>query len=131
MTDALISNDAAVSQSGVNIAVVKGYVVATPQTQLSGEVIATLRDRLLSMLSQTSARHVYIDCSGLEVIDTEEFRALRNLAAMAKMLGADALLGGLRPGVVASLVTMGESGAGIRTALNLDDAVSLFDEERS
>ena len=124
MTDALISNDAAVSQSGVNVAVVKGHVVATPQTQLSGEVIAALRDRLLAMLSQTSARHVYIDCSGLEVIDAEEFRALRNLAAMAKMLGADVLLGGLRPGVVASLVTMGESGAAALMASSLLESSS-------
>ncbi len=131
MADVMINDDAAAHQTGVSVAVVKGYVVAAPQAQLSGEVIANLRDRLLTMLSRTSARHVYIDCSGLEVMDTEEFRALRNLATMAKMLGAVVLLGGLRPSVVAALVTMGESGAGLRTALSLDDAVSLFDDETS
>ena len=127
----MITEDAAVCQPGVSVAVVKGFVVVTPQTQLSGEVMGSLRDRLLTMLARMSARHVYIDCSGLEVIDTEEFRVLRDLVAMAKLLGADVLLGGLRPSVVAALVTMGEFGTGIRTALNLDDAISLFDEERS
>ena len=114
---------------GVSLAVVKGYVVATPQSQLSAQVIATLRDRLLNKLAVTNARHVYIDCSGLEVMDTDEFRALHNLAAMAKLLGADVLIGGLRPGVVASLVTMGKFATALQTVLNLDDAVSHFEEE--
>mgnify|MGYP006275381025 CR=1 FL=1 len=127
MSDGHIHHGAA--RSGATLNLFRGCLVATLPADISGEVLPLFRRDLLEQLAQTRAKRVVIDCAGLEILDPEEFRALDRVAAMAGLLGAAVILAGLRPGIVASLITMGEESGKLRGALNLDDALQMFEEE--
>ncbi|HVL15599.1 MAG TPA: STAS domain-containing protein [Gemmata sp.] len=105
----------------------RGCLVATMQVDLTAGVIARFQQDLLAQLATTRATRVIFDCSGVEVLDPEEFEGLRRVAAMARLLGARVVLAGLRPGVVAALIAMGVEGGGLPAALSLDDAFDVHD----
>jgi rsbT antagonist protein RsbS len=45
---------------------------------------------------------------------------------MAKLMGAETVLVGMRPEVAATLIRMGYDMAGVRTALNLEEGLALL-----
>lgn len=114
---------------GVTINLFRGCLVVTLPAHLSEEMLSLLRRDLLDQLARAHAKRVVIDCAGLEILDPEEFRSLGRIISMAGLLGAGVILAGLRPGIVASLITMAEDTGKIRAALNLDDALQILEEE--
>lgn len=106
----------------------RGCLVATLQVDLARGVLQRFQQDLLDQLASTRAKRVIFDCSGLEILDPEEFQGLQRVAAMARLLGARVVLAGLRPGVVAALITMGEDAKGMLTALTLDDAMLALED---
>ncbi len=67
-----------------------------------------------------------IDISALEVVDTYVARVLAETGRMARLMGADTVLVGMRPEVAATLIRMGYMMDGIRTALNLEEGLELL-----
>ncbi len=106
----------------------RGCLVATLQVDLARGVLQLFQQDLLDQLASTRAKRVIFDCSGLQILDPEEFQGLQRIAAMARLLGARVVLAGLRPGVVAALITMGEDAKGMLTALTLDDALLALED---
>ena len=88
--------------AGVAIQVSRGVVVAFVQVDLDENVIARFQADLLGRIQQTEARGAFIDLSGLEIIDSGEFAALRRVISAATIMGTRTVLVGLRPGVVSS-----------------------------
>ena len=106
----------------------RGCVVASIQVDLSDEVLADFKEEMLRLLHQSGARGVILDVSGVELMDLEDFDALRRAMSMAELMGARCLLAGLRPGVVSALVDIGVDARGVEAVLNLDEAFRLLDE---
>jgi rsbT antagonist protein RsbS len=106
----------------------RGCVVASIQVDLSDEVLADFKDGMLRLLHQSGARGVILDVSGVELMDLEDFDALRRAMSMAELMGARCLLAGLRPGVVSALVDIGVDARGVEAVLNLDEAFRVMDE---
>jgi rsbT antagonist protein RsbS len=106
----------------------QGCVVASIQVDLSEEVLARFKEELLELLHRSGARGVILDVSGVEIMDLEDFEALRRAMSMAAVMGARCLLSGLRPGVVSSLVDLGADTRGIEGVLNLDEAFRRMNE---
>ena len=106
----------------------QGCVVASIQVDLSDEVLARFKEELLELLHRSGARGVILDVSGVEVMDLEDFEALRRAMSMAAVMGARCLLAGLRPGVVSALVDLGADTRGIEGVLNLDEAFRRMDD---
>ena len=73
-------------------------------------------------LQATEAVGIIIEVSGLDVIDVEEFDALRKTMVMVQLMGAKTVIAGLRPGVVSSLVQLDAATDEVDAAMNLDDA---------
>jgi rsbT antagonist protein RsbS len=113
----------------VSIQVSRDIVVASIQVDLDDDVLARFQEDLLQRVHATGSAGVILDLSGLETLDSHEFAALRRIVAMVKIMGADTVLVGLRPGVVSALIEAGADVDGLRSTINLDAAFVLLQPE--
>jgi rsbT antagonist protein RsbS len=96
------------------------------QVDMHDQLALTLQDDLTERIVKTRARGVLIDISALEVVDSFIGRMLGNMAAMSRVLDAETVVVGMRPAVAITLVELGMSLAGVRTALNVERAMEML-----
>lgn len=108
--------------SKIPLQVLRGCIVASIQIDLSGEVLRQFQKDLLALLQSTGATGVILEVSGVEILDLEDFNALRRTTQMAAIMGARTIMVGLQSGVVSSLVTLGADIEEIHGALSFEDA---------
>ena len=96
------------------------------QVDMHDRLALTLQDDLTQKIVSTRARGVLIDISSLEVVDSFIGRMLANIAAMARILDAETVVVGMRPAVAITLVELGLSLSGVRTALNVEQGMRLI-----
>jgi rsbT antagonist protein RsbS len=114
---------------GIAMQVSRDVVVASIQVDLDENVLARFREDLLLRIHETGSRGVILDVSGLETLDSDEFAALRRIITMSKIMGAESVLVGLRPGVVSALIEAEADVDGLRAASNLDAAFAMLEPE--
>jgi rsbT antagonist protein RsbS len=102
------------------------YLLVTIQVDMHDRLALTLQDDLTDRIVKMRARGVLIDISSLEIVDSFIGRMLGNIAAMARVLDADTVVVGMRPAVAITLVELGLSLPGVRTALNVEKGMSLL-----
>ncbi len=103
-------------------------MVASIQVDLDDRVLATFREELLDLVRRSGARGVILDLSGVAVMDTDEFGALRDTMRMARLMGATSIVSGLQPGVVSALIDLGADTDGVLATATLDDAFARMRE---
>ena len=96
------------------------------QVDMHDRLAMTLQDDLTAKIVATRAKGVLIDISSLEVVDSFIGRMLVNIAAMARVLDAKTVVVGMRPAVAITLVELGLSLSGVRTALNVEQGMKLI-----
>ena len=82
---------------------------------------------VLQALERWGCEGVIIDITGLNVVDSYVARVLADTARMARLMGAETVLVGMRPEVAATLVRMGYTMAGVRTALDVDEGADRIE----
>ncbi|UBF23815.1 STAS domain-containing protein [Kovacikia minuta CCNUW1] len=102
------------------------FLIVTIQVDMHDQLAMTLQDDLTNRISQTSAHGVLIDISALEIVDSFIGRVLGNIAKMAQVLDAKTVVVGMQPAVAITLVELGLSLTGIRTALNVEKGMALL-----
>jgi rsbT antagonist protein RsbS len=102
------------------------YLLVTIQVDMHDRLAMTLQDDLTQRISETSAHGVLIDISSLEMVDSFIGRMLSNIASMSRVLDAETVVVGMQPAVAITLVELGLSLPGIRTALNVDAGMELL-----
>jgi rsbT antagonist protein RsbS len=102
------------------------YLLVTIQVDMHDRLAMTLQDDLTNRISETGAKGVLIDISSLEIVDSFIGRMLGNIASMSRVLDADTVVVGMQPAVAITLVELGMSLAGVRTALNVDAGIELL-----
>jgi rsbT antagonist protein RsbS len=107
------------------------YLLVTIQVDMHDRLAMTLQDDLTEGIAKTRARGVLIDISSLEIVDSFIGRMLGNIAAMARVLDAETVVVGMRPAVAITLVGLGLSLPGVRTALNVERGMSLLQLARA
>src|SRR4051812_38185711 len=100
-------------------------LLATIQIELHDTVVDAFQGDVLEKIEKTGARGLIIDISGLETVDSYVARMLSNTGKMAKLMGTQTVIVGMRPAVAATLVRMGYFMEGIETALSLEEGLEL------
>jgi rsbT antagonist protein RsbS len=106
------------------------FLLVTIQVDMHDRLALQLQDDLTQKISECSSRGVLIDISTLEIVDSFIGRMLANIAAMARVLDSETVVVGMQPAVAITLVELGMSLAGVRTALNVEMGMELLYELR-
>jgi rsbT antagonist protein RsbS len=104
------------------------FLLVTIQVDMHDRLAMTLQEELTNRISETGARGVLIDISSLEIVDSFIGRMLGNIAAMSRILDAQTVVVGMQPAVAITLVELGMSLQGVRTALNVDAGMEALRE---
>jgi rsbT antagonist protein RsbS len=103
------------------------YLLVTIQVDMHDRLAVQLQDDLTTRISETGAHGVLIDISSLEIVDSFIGRMLANIAAMSRVLDAATVVVGMQPAVAITLVELGLSLPGVRTALNVERGMALLE----
>lgn len=101
-------------------------LLVTIQVDMHDELAMSLQEDLTTQISKYRAQGVLIDISSLEIVDSFIGRMLANIAAMSRILDAQTVLTGMQPAVAITLVELGMSLPGIKTALNVERGMELL-----
>ena len=104
------------------------FLLVTIQVDMHDQLAMTLQDDLTTAISKHGSGGVLIDISSLEIVDSFIGRMLANTSAMARILDAQTVLVGMQPAVAITLVELGMSMPGVRTALNVEAGMELLRE---
>ena len=106
-------------------------LLVTIQVDMYDRLATALEEDLTAKIVSVGARGVLIDISALEIVDSFIGRMLANIASLSRLLDADTVVVGMRPEVAITLVELGLSLPGIRTALNVELGMELLAQERA
>lgn len=102
------------------------FLLVTIQVDMHDRLAMTLQEDLTNRISRTNANGVLIDISALEIVDSFIGRILGNIAKMSRVMDAETVVVGMQPAVAITLVELGLSLTGIRTALNVEKGMALL-----
>jgi rsbT antagonist protein RsbS len=102
------------------------FLLVTIQVDMHDRLAMILQEELTARIVSDRARGVLIDISSLDIVDSFIGRMLSNIAGMARVLDAETVVVGMQPSVAITLVELGLSLPGIRTALNVDRGMDLL-----
>ena len=98
----------------------------TIQVDLEDQVALALQDDLSSRIEKGGANGALIDISAPQIVDSFAGRMLASLPGIASVLDATTVVVGMQPAVAITLVELGLSLPGVRTALNVERGSALL-----
>jgi len=101
-------------------------LLVTIQVDLQDQTALALQDDLAAKIEATGARGVLIDISALEIVDSFIGRMVASISGIARVLDATTVVVGMQPAVAITLVELGLSLEGVRTALNVERGMKLL-----
>src|SRR5262245_7304782 len=104
------------------------FLLVTIQVDMHDRLAMALQDDLMEQIRLRRAQGVLLDISALDVVDSFIGRMIGNIAGMARVLDADTVVTGMRPAVAITLVELGLSLPGVRTALDVERGMALLTE---
>ncbi|MBW7931986.1 MAG: STAS domain-containing protein [Gammaproteobacteria bacterium] len=101
-------------------------LLVTIQVDMEDQMALALQDDLANKIAATGAKGVLIDISALEIVDSFVGRMLASISGISRILDAATVVVGMQPAVAITLVELGLSLEGVRTALNVERGVELL-----
>lgn len=101
-------------------------LLVTIQVDMHDRLAMTLQEDLTSKISALGSKGVLIDISGLDMVDSFIGRMISNISSIARVLDAETVVVGMRPAVAITLVELGLSLRGVRTALNVERGMDIL-----
>lgn len=106
-------------------------LLVTIQVDMHDRLAMNLQENLTNRIVKDRAKGVLIDVSALDLVDSFIGRMINNIAAMAKILDAHTVLVGMQPAVAMTLVELGLTLQGVKTALNVERGMSMLNLSNS
>src|SRR5258705_6266330 len=104
------------------------YLLVTIKLNMHDRLAMQLQDDLTTRIAKEQSRGVLIDISGLDIVDSFIGRMLSDIAGMSRVLDAQTVVVGMQPAVAITLVELGLSLHGVRTALDVERGMKLLEE---
>jgi rsbT antagonist protein RsbS len=101
-------------------------LLVTIQVDMQDQTALALQDDLANKISTSGAKGVLIDISALEIVDSFVGRMLASISGISRILDATTVVVGMQPAVAITLVELGLSLQGVRTALNVERGMELL-----
>lgn len=105
-------------------------LLVTIQVDMQDQTALALQDDLADRIAKTGASGVMIDISALEIVDSFVGRMLASISGIARILSATTVVVGMQPAVAITLVELGLSLDGVKTALNVERGMALLERAR-
>ena len=105
-------------------------LLVTIQVDMQDQTAMALQEDLAEKIAKTGANGVLIDISALEIVDSFVGRMLASISGIARILSATTVVVGMQPAVAITLVELGLSLEGVRTALNVERGMQLLERSR-
>ena len=105
-------------------------LLVTIQVDMQDQMALALQDDLATKIADTGAKGVLIDISALEIVDSFVGRMLASISGISRILDATTVVVGMQPAVAITLVELGLSLEGVRTALNVERGMELLTHGR-
>jgi rsbT antagonist protein RsbS len=102
------------------------FLLVTIQVEMDDQIALGLQEDLTAQIEKTGARGVLIDISAVEMVDSFIGRMIGNISAMSLILDARTVLVGMQPSVAITLVELGLTLPGVKTALNVERGMALL-----
>jgi rsbT antagonist protein RsbS len=101
-------------------------LLVTIQVDMQDQTALALQDDLAAKVQATGASGVLIDISALEIVDSFIGRMLASISGIARVLDAATVVVGMQPAVAITLVELGLSLEGVKTALTVERGMRLL-----
>lgn len=105
-------------------------LLVTIQVDMQDQMALALQDDLANKIATSGAKGVLIDISALEIVDSFVGRMLASISGISRILDATTVVVGMQPAVAITLVELGLSLTGVRTALNVERGMELLAQGR-
>jgi rsbT antagonist protein RsbS len=102
------------------------FLLVSIQVEMDDQTAVLLQDDLSAAIVKFGAHGVLIDISALNIVDSFIGRILGTIASISRILDAETVVVGMQPCVAITLVELGLSFKGVRTALNIENGMSLL-----
>ncbi|WP_020473034.1 STAS domain-containing protein [Zavarzinella formosa] len=102
------------------------FLLVTIQVDMHDQLALTLQDDLTAKIEKTGAKGVLIDISALDMVDSFIGRMIGNISSMSRILDAHTVVVGMKPAVAITLVELGITLAGVRTALTVERGMNIL-----
>jgi rsbT antagonist protein RsbS len=114
------------SPDGVPVIRIHDNLLVSLQGDLSDAAVLRLESEITQWVARTRAKGVLLDVSGLPVVDSFVARVIVRIAAMIRLLGAEAVVVGIQPAVAITLIELGIAMEHVHTALNAGLGLELL-----
>lgn len=101
-------------------------LLVTIQMDMEDQTALALQDDLAAKITSSGANGVLIDISALEIVDSFVGRMLAGISGIGRMLDATTVVVGMQPAVAITLVELGLSLDGVKTALNVSRGMAML-----
>jgi rsbT antagonist protein RsbS len=103
-------------------------LLVTIQEDMQDQTAMALQEDLADKIAATGASGVLIDISALEIVDSFAGRMLTSISGIARILSATTVVVGMQPAVAITLVELGLSLEGVKTALNVESGMKRLEK---
>jgi rsbT antagonist protein RsbS len=103
-------------------------LLVTIQVDMQDQTALALQDDLAEKIARTGASGVMIDISALEIVDSFVGRMLTSISGIARILSATTVVVGMQPAVAITLVELGLSLEGVKTALDVERGLAWLNK---
>lgn len=112
----------------VPMLIISNTLIISIQNDLSDSSILELQNDILDKTYKTRVNGVIIDIAALDMIDIFLGKVISDTAKMVRLLGAQAILVGMKPNIAITLIESGLEMSGVKTAIDIDSGLEILNK---